>query len=194
LDPTSRRFLDTIRDAAVSAGQLVDDLLAFSQLNRRSITMRRIDMNKLVAEARAAVLLDAKDRQIDWHIGPLPEAWGDAAMLRQALLNLLSNAVKFTAERKVAIISVEGIGSGTENTYIVRDNGIGFDMRYVGKLFGAFQRLHRVEDFQGTGIGLALTKRVIDRHGGWIRAEGVESQGAAFTFSLPVRPLENELG
>ena len=193
LDSTSQRFLDTIRNAALSAGQLVDDLLAFSQLNRVAVAMRRIDMNKLVAEAKAAVLLGVKDRQIDWRIGTLPESWGDATMLRQALINLLSNAVKFTGQRAVATISVEGIRSDAETIYIVRDNGIGFDMRYVGKLFGVFQRLHRIEDFEGTGIGLALTKRVIDRHGGWIKAEGVESQGATFTFSLPIHALEKEL-
>lgn len=193
LDPTSQRFLDTIRDAALSAGQLVDDLLAFSQLNRTSLTMGRVDMNKLVTEARTAAMYGQRDRQIDWRIGDLPEAWGDPTMIRQAVLNLLSNAVKFTGRRADASVTVEGVKSDSEAVYTVRDNGIGFDMRYVGKLFGVFQRLHRIEDFEGTGIGLALTKRVIDRHGGWIKAESVESQGATFTFSLPTRPLESKL-
>ncbi|HEX2942073.1 MAG TPA: ATP-binding protein [Rhodopila sp.] len=190
LDSTSRRYLDTIRDAALSAGRLVDDLLAFSQLNRTSLIMGRVDMNKLVAEARASVMFGVRDRRIDWHIATLPEGWGDPTMLRQALLNLLSNAVKYTGQRQTAVIEVDAYRDDAYTVYIVRDNGIGFDMRYVGKLFGVFQRLHRVEDFEGTGIGLALTKRVIDRHGGWIKAEAVLDQGATFTFALPRRPQE----
>ena len=191
LDPTSLRFLDTIRDAALSAGRLVDDLLAFSQLNRASLMMHRVDMNKVVAEARTVVCHGvAGDRVIDWRIDRLPEAWGDVAMIRQAMLNLLSNAVKYTGGRARAEIWIEGRESDAESIYTIRDNGIGFDMRYAGKLFGVFQRLHRIEDFEGTGIGLALTKRVIDRHGGWITAHGVEHQGATFTFALPRHRVE----
>lgn len=193
LDETSRRYLDTIRDSALSAGRLVDDLLAFSQLGRASLIMGPVDMSKLVAEARASVMQLTKGRRIDWRTGPLPEAWGDATMLRQVLLNLLSNAVKYTGQRDVAEIGVEGYRDDTHTIYIVRDNGIGFDMRYVGKLFGVFQRLHRVEEFEGTGIGLALTKRVIDRHGGWIKAEAVLNQGATFTFALPRRMQEGHV-
>lgn len=193
LDETSRRYLDTIRDAALSAGRLVDDLLAFSQLNRTSLIMGRVDMNKLAAEARASVMLGIRDRRIDWHIASLPEGWGDATMLRQVLLNLLSNAVKYTSQRETAVIELDAYRDDAYTIYIVRDNGIGFDMRYVGKLFGVFQRLHRVEDFEGTGIGLALTKRVIDRHGGWIKAEAALNQGATFTFALPRRPQETPL-
>jgi two-component system, chemotaxis family, sensor kinase Cph1 len=185
LDPTSSRFLDTIRDAALAAGRLVDDLLAFSQLSRTPVIMGRIDMNKLFAEGRIAALQGTRDRQINWQIGPLPEAWGDVTTMRQAVLNLLSNAVKYTGKRAIAEITVEGTINDLETVYTVRDNGIGFDMRYVGKLFGVFQRLHRVEEFEGTGIGLALTKRVIDRHGGRITADAVEERGATFTFSLP---------
>ena len=178
----------------MSAGRLVDDLLAFSQLNRASMVLGRIDMNKLVAEVRLAAMQGVTDRLIKWQIRSLPEAWGDATLLRQAMLNLMSNAVKYTGHRSQAEITIEGHEDGRETVYTVRDNGIGFDMQYVSKLFGVFQRLHRVEDFEGTGIGLALTKRVIDRHGGWIRAEGVENQGATFTFALPRRPVEDNLG
>ena len=143
-------------------------------------------------EARAAASRARRtvDRLAD---RALPEAWGDATLLRQAVLNLLSNAVKYTGQRASAEISMEGIEHETETVYVIRDNGIGFDMRYVGKLFGVFQRLHRVEDFEGTGIGLALTKRVIDRHGGWIKAEAVEDQGATFTFALPRRTVESSV-
>ena len=194
LDGTSRHYLETIRDAALSAGRLVDDLLAFSQLNRTSLSFGRIDMGKLVAEARTAAMFGLTDRHIDWRIGRLPEAWGDRAMMRQVVLNLLSNAVKYTGRRTRAEIQVEGSENDTHTVYIVRDNGIGFDMRYVGKLFGVFQRLHRVEDFEGTGIGLALSKRVIERHRGWIKAEGAENQGATFTFALPRRAPESQRG
>jgi chemotaxis family two-component system sensor kinase Cph1 len=193
LDETSQRYLDTIRDAALSAGRLVDDLLAFSQLSRASLSRGRVDMNKLVAEARMTVMQAAGQRRVDWRVGRLPEAWGDATMLRQALLNLLSNAVKYTGRRALAEIDIEGQVDGANAVYVVRDNGTGFDMRYVGKLFGVFQRLHRVEDFEGTGVGLALTKRVVDRHGGWIKAEGVPDQGATFTFALPTPPREDNL-
>jgi chemotaxis family two-component system sensor kinase Cph1 len=189
LDATSSRFLNTISDAALAAGRLVDDLLAFSQLNRTPLAPGRIDMGKLVQEAQKASLIGIGDRRIEWRIGPLPEARGDATLLRQALLNLLSNAVKYTGRREVAEICVSAEETDSATIYIVRDNGIGFDMRYVGKLFGVFQRLHRVEDFEGTGIGLALTKRVIDRHGGWIKAEAVLDQGATFTFALPRREI-----
>ena len=148
-------------------------------------------MNKVVAEARTVVCHGvAGDRVIDWRIDRLPEAWGDVAMIRQAMLNLLSNAVKYTGGRARAEIWIEGRESDAESIYTIRDNGIGFDMRYAGKLFGVFQRLHRIEDFEGTGIGLALTKRVIDRHGGWITAHGVEHQGATFTFALPRHSVE----
>ena len=114
--------------------------------------------------------------------------------LRQALLNLMSNAVKYSRGRDPAVIELVGEERSSETVYIVRDNGIGFDMTYVGKLFGVFQRLHRVEDFEGTGIGLALTKRVIDRHSGWITAEGKVDAGATFTFALPKNDMESGLG
>lgn len=187
LDGTALRYLDTIKDAALNAGRLVDDLLAFSQLSRSALAIGRIDMNKLVNEARITVMRGQEGRTITWSIAELPEAWGDAAMLRQAMVNLLSNAVKYTSRRTTATIEVSGHHDGREAVITVRDNGVGFDMRYVGKLFGVFQRLHRIEDFEGTGIGLALTKRIIDRHNGWITAAGAEDQGATFTFGIPAR-------
>jgi two-component system, chemotaxis family, sensor kinase Cph1 len=189
-DEMSRRFLNTIRDAALPAGRLVDGLPAFSQLNRATLPKGRVDMNKPIPGARAIVMFGVKDRRIDWRISRLPEAWGEAALLRQAVRNPLSNAVTYTSRRAPAEIRVQAIENDTETIYIVRGNGIGFDMRYAAKLFGVFQRLHRVEDFEG--IGLALTKRVMDRHRGWIKAEGVEEQGATFAFALPRRPLENQ--
>lgn len=185
LDERGRHYLGSIIEAALAAGRLVDDLLNFSQLNRAALTMTRVDMRKLVAEAQRSLAVDTGNRDVEWQIGALPEAWGDPALLRQALFNLMSNALKYTRGRAPAVIAVSGEEHERENVYVVRDNGIGFDMTYVGKLFGVFQRLHRAEDFEGTGIGLALTKRVIDRHGGWIRAEGEVDRGATFTFGLP---------
>ncbi|MBN8928405.1 MAG: GAF domain-containing protein [Rhodospirillales bacterium] len=185
LDDRARHYLGSIVEAALAAGRLVDDLLNFSQLNRTALALSQVDMRKLVAEARRSLAADMEGRTVEWQVGALPPAWGDPALLRQAVLNLLQNAVKYTRGREPAVISVSGEERDGETVFAVRDNGIGFDMTYVGKLFGVFQRLHRAEDFEGTGIGLALTKRVIERHGGWIRAEGEVDRGATFTFALP---------
>jgi len=185
LDKTSRHYLQSIADAAKSAGTLVDDLLNFSQLGRASLTFGKVDLNKLVAEVRRTIEPDLAGRRITWKIGPLPQAWGDSAMLRQVIQNLLDNAVKYTGPREEAVIEVSGEDLGTHVRCVVRDNGVGFDMTYVGKLFGVFQRLHRTEEFEGTGIGLALVKRIIDRHGGSIDAQGAVGQGACLAFTLP---------
>jgi light-regulated signal transduction histidine kinase (bacteriophytochrome) len=183
----SRHYLDSIVEAAATAGQLVDDLLSFSHLGRTSLSFAAVDMNKLLQEVRRTLEPDFRDRTIEWQIGILPPSWGDAALLRQALINLVSNALKYTRHRASAVITISGNDGGTLTTYEVRDNGVGFDMAYVHKLFGVFQRLHRMEDFEGTGIGLALTKRIVERHGGWIKAQGSPDQGAVFTFGLPKR-------
>jgi light-regulated signal transduction histidine kinase (bacteriophytochrome) len=187
LDKTSRHYLQSITEAAMSAGRLVDDLLNFSQLGRASLSMGKVDLGKLAAEVRRTLEPDLAGRVIDWRVEPLPQAWGDSAMLRQVFQNLISNAVKYTATRERAEISITGEDLGDAVRCTVSDNGVGFDMAYVGKLFGVFQRLHRTEDFEGTGIGLALVKRIIDRHGGTIEAHGSVGQGASFTFTLPKR-------
>ena len=192
LDQTSRHYLDSIVEAAISAGRLVDDLLNFSQLGRTSLMATPVDMRKLVDEIRRSLAQEAADRAVEWRIGVLPAAWGDGALLRQAMLNLVANALKYSRGRDPAVVEIDGEIRGAEAVYAVRDNGIGFDMAYVGKLFGVFQRLHRSEDFEGTGIGLALTKRILDRHGGWVRAEGALDRGATFTFGLPIRHLQRE--
>lgn len=187
LDEKSRHYLDSIKDAALSAGRLVDDLLNFSHMGRTSLNLTRVDMDKLVREVRHSLEPDAEGRAIEWDIQRLPPAWGDGAMLRQVLANLLDNAIKYTRDAQPAKISITGEERARDTLYRVADNGVGFDMAYVDKLFGVFQRLHRVEDFEGTGIGLALSKRVIDRHAGDIFAEGTPGGGAAFTFVLPKR-------
>ncbi len=185
LKDISRHYLSGISNAALSAGQLVDDLLRFSQLGRADLHMSPIDMKKVVDEIQRSLDNLAHDRSIEWKIGDLPEGFGDAALIRQALYNLAENAVKYSRDKTPAIIEIFGTENVSETTYTVRDNGVGFDMAYGGKLFQVFQRLHHVEDFEGTGIGLALTKRIIDRHSGSIRAEGKLSSGASFSFSLP---------
>lgn len=187
LDETSRHYLDSIHGAALSAGQLVDDLLNFSRLGRSQLATSGVDMEKLVAEIRRSVQGDLTGRQVEWTVEPLPPAYGDASLLRQALANLIDNALKYSRHEPTAHIRIRGESGEKETVYSVSDNGVGFDMAYVGKLFGVFQRLHRVDEFEGTGIGLALTKRIIDRHGGWIRAEGTLGEGATFTFAIPKR-------
>lgn len=185
LDETSQHYVASIVDAAMAAGRLVDDLLRFSHLGRTSLHAARVDMDKLMAEVRRAVEHEHPGRDIEWRIGRLPAAWGDAGLLRQVLLNLVGNAVKYTRDRHPAVITIAGRADEHETEYKVSDNGVGFDMAYVGKLFGVFQRLHRAEEFEGTGIGLALSKRIIERHGGRIDAEGTLEAGATFCFALP---------
>ncbi len=184
LKPLSHHYLEGISRAALSAGQLVDDLLHFSQLGRASLKTSRIDMAKVMEEVRHS--LDATETgRVEWQVGDLPPCWGDPSLVRQALFNLVENAVKYTRGRDPARIRVEGRLAGDRVVYSVADNGIGFDMAYGGKLFQVFQRLHRPEEFEGTGIGLALTKRIVDRHGGSVEAKGAVGQGATFSFSLP---------
>jgi light-regulated signal transduction histidine kinase (bacteriophytochrome) len=185
LDAKSKHYLETISDAALAAGRLVDDLLNFSQLGRAAIAHKTVDMNKLVAEVVRSVMLTNQDRDIEWSIGVLPPAWGDATLLRQVWFNLVENAVKYSRPRQPAKISVTGSSADDRTTYTLTDNGVGFDMAYVDKLFGVFQRLQRVEDFEGTGIGLALVRRIIERHFGTIRGEGEVDKGATFLFVLP---------
>ena len=185
LDETSARYVRSIRDSAISAARLVDDLLQFSKVGRATLSTSRVDMNKLVAEARRSLDPDLDAREINWRIGDLPPAFGDATMLRQTLVNLISNAAKYTRPRAQAEISVYAEEREGQTVYTVKDNGVGFDMAYAGKLFGVFQRLHRAEEFEGTGIGLAIAQRVVERHGGTIWAEGAIDRGAAFHFALP---------
>ena len=187
LSPQSLHYLDSINEAAVSAGQLVDDLLSFSQLGRTAMSMSPVDMQKVVQEIVRSVAPDTRGRQIEWRIQRLPPANGDAALLRQALYNLVDNALKYSRDRSPAIIEISGEQHPSECVYTVRDNGVGFDMAYAHKLFGVFQRLHRMEDFAGTGIGLALTQRIIERHGGWIEARGALDEGAEFRFGIPLK-------
>ena len=187
LGPGDTRYLDVIINSAHFAGTLVDNLLSFSQIGRAKINVRPIDMTALVAEVLRDAQLLEKDRQITWRVEPLPAVEGDLMMLRLVWQNLIHNAVKYTRAREEAIVEITGLGLEKETVYSIRDNGVGFDQAYSDKLFGVFQRLHRMEDYEGTGIGLANVRRIIARHGGRTWAEGEVDRGACFYFSLPRR-------
>lgn len=188
LDGTSRRYIATVREAALSAGRLVDGLLNFSQLGRASLNFGVIDMDKLALEVRRSLETEISGRSVKWRLNPLPRAWGDATMIRQVLQNLVENALKYSRTREQTIIEIDSTESHDTITYAVSDNGVGFEMKYADKLFGVFQRLHRSEEFEGTGIGLALVKRIVERHGGAVTACGELEKGARFTFSLQQPP------
>jgi signal transduction histidine kinase len=186
LDEKSQRFIRTILDSAKKMGNLIDDLLGFSRIGRAETKMTKVDLEQLVKEVVAEIRQDAKSRDIAWTIGALPVCYGDRSMLRLVVVNLVSNAVKFTSMRTPAEIEIGCVDRNNKEVEVfVRDNGAGFDMQYVNKLFGVFQRLHLPEQFEGTGIGLATVQRIIHRHGGEVRAEGAVDRGATFYFSLP---------
>jgi light-regulated signal transduction histidine kinase (bacteriophytochrome) len=178
--------MDTISDSAKKMGVLIDDLLSFSRTGRQAMSLQQVALEPLARAIIQELESDAAGRNVTWRIGDLPTVDGDASMLRMVLANLISNALKFTPPRQQAQIEIGSYaGQGTEVVNFVRDNGVGFDMAYVDKLFGVFQRLHRAEEFEGTGIGLANVRRIIARHGGWTWAEGKPNQGATFYFMLP---------
>jgi light-regulated signal transduction histidine kinase (bacteriophytochrome) len=182
LDAEGQRLLRTVREAAARMGRLIDDLLAFSKLGRRELAARRVDMGVLVAE----VIAEAKgESRAAIEVGALPAAAADRAMMKQVWLNLIGNALKYSGKRDRPVVQIGGKLEGAELVYWVRDNGAGFDMRYAQKLFAVFQRLHRAEEFPGTGVGLAIVQRVVARHGGRVWAEGKPGAGACFYFSLP---------
>jgi len=184
VDATGRDYMTSILDAAKRMGTLIDDLLAFSRIGRAETQNTTVNLELLLKEALNEIRQDTEGRNIVWRIGALPAVYGDRSMLRLALVNLLSNAVKFTRTRAQAEIEIGATdGKGKEVVVFIRDNGVGFNMKYVHKLFGVFQRLHRQEAFEGTGIGLATVQRIINRHGGTVWAEGLKDQGAVFYFS-----------
>jgi PAS domain S-box-containing protein len=192
LDEKGRRYVRIISDAARRMGSLIDDLLALSRIGRTAMNETAVDLGLVVDEARQELGTETEGRSIQWQIGPLPVVLGDRMLLRSVLVNLLSNAVKYTRQRQPARIEVGAEEADGEVICFVRDNGAGFDMRFADKLFGVFQRLHRVEEFEGTGIGLASVRRIIHRHGGRTWAEGAVDRGATFYFALPARRLIDE--
>jgi light-regulated signal transduction histidine kinase (bacteriophytochrome) len=191
LSAQGKHYLDTIMNSARFAGVLVDSLLDFSRFGRTQIERIPVAMERLVDEEWEAMLhVEGRGRQIDFKRGRLPRVNGDPHLLRLVIRNLLSNAVKYTGKREQAVIRLDATTEGHEIIFVIKDNGVGFDPQYAAKLFGVFQRLHRVEEFEGTGIGLANVRRIVGRHGGRTWAEAVPGEGATFFFSMPAGPSQ----
>ena len=190
-DENISHYLKVISDSATKMRRLIEDILSFSRMSRAELSKTRVRLDELLKEAIAQIAPDTEGRDVVWKTGPLPEVQGDTAMLRQVLVNLLANAVKFTGLKPQAVIEV-GCDTTHEGEYVffVRDNGAGFDMKYSGKLFSLFQRLHRSDEFEGTGAGLAHVRHIIQRHGGRTWAEGTVGDGAVFYFALPKETLD----
>jgi PAS domain S-box-containing protein len=190
LDEENRGYLDTIADSARQMGKLIDDLLAFSRMGRTELRFVPVKLDSVISEVKRELRPELDGREVRWDIGALPEVNGDPAMLRQAFINLMSNAVKYTRKRPTARIEIKASETPEEHIVLIRDNGVGFDNAYAHKLFGVFQRLHAATDFEGTGIGLAIVRRVVARHGGRVWAEGVVDHGATFYLALPKVPQQ----
>jgi PAS domain S-box-containing protein len=185
LDSEGRRKLQIVRDGAARMGKMIDDILAFSRIGRHTMAAAETDMGSQVQAILQELAPAMAGRTIEMKVGPLPNVSGDAEMLRRVWTNLLDNAIKFSGHKPSAVIEVGSDANGDEIVFFVRDTGDGFDMQYVDKLFGVFQRLHGPEQFLGTGIGLAIVKRIVTRHGGRVWAEGKAGEGATFYFALP---------
>jgi light-regulated signal transduction histidine kinase (bacteriophytochrome) len=185
LDETGRRYLRLIRDNALRMETLIDDILEFSRLNRQSMRSSEVDLRGIASSVFAELYALERDRDIAFTVGQMPPAEGDEAMLRQVMVNLLSNAIKFTKFKEKATIEFGYEPGENGGSYFVKDNGAGFDPRYADRLFVVFQRLHPAEEYDGTGVGLAVVQRIIVRHGGRVWAEGEIGKGAVFHFTLP---------
>ncbi len=187
LDDEGRRKLNVIRSNTQQMGRLIDDLLTFSRLGRKEMANASLDMEAIVRSVWRELSHVNPGRRIQFSVQRLPHGMGDQTLVKEVVLNLLSNAIKFTKYRKNAIVEVGACPEKETNVYFVKDNGAGFDMQYYDKLFGVFQRLHSADEFEGTGVGLAIVERIIGRHGGRVWAEGKEGEGATFYFTLPRR-------
>jgi two-component system, sensor histidine kinase and response regulator len=187
MDDPAQKYLNLIRKNTQDMNILIDDLLSFSRIGKQEIRSSQIDMERLTQEIFVQIKLQYPDRVIDFKINSPPSISGDINLMKIVLTNLFSNAVKFTGQKSGAVIEFGGKQEDAECSYYVKDNGAGFDMKYAHKLFGVFQRLHSKEEFDGTGVGLALVQRIILRHGGRVWAEGVVGEGATFYFTLPVK-------
>jgi len=194
LDEQSQHYMQMILSSAKRLGVLIDELLSFSRMGRQEFSRLAVDLNGLVQEVIRDLEPETSSRNIRWRVAELPAVSGDRAMLRVVLINLLSNALKFTQPRALGEIEIGYTHGENETIFFVRDNGVGFDMRYADKLFGVFQRLHRNDEFEGTGIGLANVRRIIARHGGRTWAQGEIDQGATIYFSLPYLSKEPDGG
>jgi light-regulated signal transduction histidine kinase (bacteriophytochrome) len=198
LDDEANRITDKIISNAQKMGQLIDDLISFSQMGGKEMIHHSVDMKKIAESCMAEALQHEPPGKYQVHINPLPACHGDTNLLKQVWTNLISNAIKYSSKEPVPCIEIGCTEGPVMHTYYIRDNGVGFDMEHAHKLFGVFQRLHSQKMFEGTGIGLAFVKRIINKHKGEIRAEGSLNEGACFYFSLPVskessRTREKEL-
>jgi light-regulated signal transduction histidine kinase (bacteriophytochrome) len=192
LDGEALRYVRTIGSSVNAMRQLIDDLLEFSRHGFKEMELSGIDMNELVSSVLGELQRATPERQIEWRLQPLPPVHGDRAMIRQVWVNLLSNAIKFSGRTGNAWVEVGCSDTGEQqNTYYVKDNGAGFDMKHVDKLFGIFQRLHSAKQFEGTGVGLSIVQRVVQRHGGRVWAEAKVNEGATFHFTLPAQSETN---
>jgi signal transduction histidine kinase len=185
LDSEGKRIVKNIIDNAKMMGQLIDDLLAFSRLGKKELVRVPIDMQFLTENVVRELLHHEEENKYQINISSLPPSAGDEVMIKQVIVNLVGNAIKYSSKKTEPVIEISAIDEGPKTTYYVKDNGAGFDMAYSNKLFGVFQRLHSQEEFEGSGVGLALVKRIIEKHNGEVWAEGVENTGATFFFSLP---------
>ena len=185
LDEKGQQFLDAIQNSTKQMGQLIDDLLSLSRLKRQECNMSPINMKELSKAVFSELKIVNPGRKLKFIVEHLPDAKGDASLIHQVFINLISNAIKFSRKRDVAVIEAGGAEGKDENTYFVKDNGTGFDMQDADRLFGVFQRLHSADEYEGTGIGLAIVQRIVDRHGGRVWAEGKTDEGATFYFTLP---------
>jgi signal transduction histidine kinase len=184
LDVEASRFLQKIDEGAKKMGSLVDDLLSLSGIGRQELSLQTTSLNALVNDVVRDLASECSGREIRWQIDELPEIQCDPALVKQVLVNLISNAIKYTQKREHAFIRIGQDSHNGQRVIFMRDNGVGFDMQYAGKLFGVFQRLHKARDFEGTGVGLAIVYRIIRKHGGRVWAEAVVDQGATFYFTL----------
>ncbi len=184
LPEEARRYLTRIREGTQRMGQLVDDLLNLGRVGRKELSLQVTGLGSLVNEVVAELKRDQHDRAIEWKLHPLPFVECDPALMKLVFVNLISNAVKYTRPRERAVIEVGAAAQKGESVIFVRDNGVGFSMKFADKLFGVFQRLHRTEDFEGTGVGLATVQRIIHKHGGRVWAEAELDRGATFYFKL----------
>jgi PAS domain S-box-containing protein len=184
LPAEAQRYLDNIRNGSRNMSRLVDDLLNLARVGRQELKRQRTELRTLVEEVLVDIKRETEGRKIEWHINPLPVVECDSGLMKQVFANLLSNAVKYTRPRRVAVIEIGHAKVNGDTAVFVRDNGVGFNMKYADKLFGVFQRLHRSEDFEGTGVGLATVDRIVRKHGGSIWAEATIDKGATFYFTV----------
>ncbi len=185
LDEEGERLIGIIRENTKKMGQLIDDILQLSRAGRQEMNVTELDLESIILDVFVEIKQSSQERDIQLEIEPLPTVYGDRTLLQQVMINLLSNSIKFTKPREIATIKVGSKEGEGEHIIYIKDNGVGFDMKYSGKLFGLFQRLHGQNEFEGTGVGLSIVQRIIRRHGGDVWAYGKVDEGATFYFSLP---------